>query len=152
MSREANALRFTYNMERFAKQIYLTQRGAFRGSEVEERLKRASENEWQHVEYLQERITGLGESPSRLGWLFQTAGRIAGLISRCPGRLFILRADIWIERRAIKDYGDYLERLDFDEETVGLIRRIIADEERHVETWQNSIEIVKGKEKASESK
>ena len=74
---------------------------------------------------------------SRLGFLFQTAGCFTGFMAGILGRKFALKADIRIEKRAIKDYGNYLQNIEFDDESISLIKRIIADEERHVETWQN---------------
>jgi len=57
----------------------------------------------------------------------------------------ILKVDIWIEKRAIIDYGNFLRKLELDEGTVDLIKRIIIDEERHVDTWQDCIKILESK-------
>jgi bacterioferritin len=132
-----------YNMERFATQIYRTQRKAFAEEEISERLKAAADNEQQHVNNLKACIVELNGSPSRLGFLFQMTGRVLGFITRIFGKLTILKADVWVEQRAIKDYGFFLNKVEFDEKTVALIRTIIKDEERHVSTWQNSMEILK---------
>ncbi len=137
------SLKFMYNMERFATQIYRTQRKAFAEEEISERLKAAADNEQQHVNNLKARIVELNGSPSRLGFLFQMIGRVLGFITRIFGKLTILKADVWVEQRAIKDYGFFLNKIEFDEKTVALIRTIIKDEERHVSTWQNSMEILK---------
>ncbi|MFC2005609.1 ferritin-like domain-containing protein [Chloroflexota bacterium] len=144
MNKEVYALKFMYNMERFATQIYLTQCRAFSGSEIKGKLEKASINERQHVEYLQKRIIELNSIPSRLGFLFQSTGILMGFMTMCLGRLFILKADSWIEKRAIKDYGSFIKTLNFDSETESLLKKIIADEEKHVETWQNSIKELKG--------
>ena len=144
MNKEVCALKFMYDMERFATQIYLTQCRAFSGSEIKDKLKKASINERQHVEYLQKRIIGLNSIPSRLGFLFQSTGILMGFMTMCLGRLFILKADSWVEKRAIKDYGSFIKLLNFDSETESLLKKIIADEEEHVETWQNSIKELKG--------
>jgi len=55
----------------------------------------------------------------------------------------VLRTDVWIEKRAIRDYGSYMQNTPFDEDTVGLLQQIVADEERHVTTWQDSIAQIK---------
>ena len=132
-------LKFMYNMERFATQIYLTQRSAFSEKEVADKLKAASENEQQHVDDLNSRIRELNSAPSCLGFVFQKVGILAGLKTRLLGRLVILKVDTWIERRAIKDYRTFLRRVDFDDKTVALIERIIVDEERHVDTWEHLV-------------
>ena len=126
-------------MERFATEIYHVQIRAFRENEIEEKLIAATENERQHAIWLETRVMELKGKPSRLGFLFQIAGWLLGFKASILGRIFVLKTDIWIEKRAIRDYGAYLRNVKFDEETVGLIQRIIGDEERHVETWQNSI-------------
>ena len=93
---------------------------------------------------LQERILELHGTPSSLGLIFQIVGRILGLAARGLGKLFILKTDIWIEKRAVQDYGKFLQKIDFDKATVTLIKNIIQDEKRHIETWEDSIKIVKG--------
>jgi bacterioferritin len=140
-----NSLKFMYNMERFATEIYQTQRRAFAKTEIADKLRAATENEQQHANNLQGRILELNGNPSRLGFLLQIAGSILGLVTRSLGRLFMLKTDIWIEKRAIKDYRSFLKSVGFDEKSVGLIERIIIDEERHVDTWENSIKILKTK-------
>jgi len=150
MNKELCALNFMYDMERFATQIYLTQYRAFARSEIEDKLKKASVNERQHVEYLHKRVIELDGIPSRLGFLFQLAGILMGSITMCLGRLFILKADTWVEKRAIKDYGSFIKKLNFDSETDNLLKKIIADEEQHVETWQNSIRVLKGEPERAE--
>lgn len=150
MSRVINSLNFMYGMERFATEIYGTQGRTFTGNEIEDKFKAAMDNEHQHADDLQKRIIELNGTPSRLGRLFQIAGRLLGLITKTFGKPFILRADSWIEKRAIRDYGGFLSRVEFDEKSVDLIKRIIVDEERHVETWENSIALLKGKVQTSE--
>ena len=137
------SLKFMYNMERFATQIYRTQRKAFAEKEIADRLKAAADNEQQHVNDLKARIVELKGSPSWLGFLFQMAGRAVGFITRIFGKLTILKADVWVEQRAIKDYGFFLNKVEFDEKTRAMIKKIIIDEEGHVSTWQNSIEMLK---------
>ena len=90
------------------------------------------------------RIKKLKSSPPIwFGLLFQVAGAVAAIIIRSLGRLMIFKSGVWIEKRAIKDYNLFLKKIKFDIETITLIRKIIIDEERHVSTWQNSIEILK---------
>jgi bacterioferritin len=145
MNAVINWLNFMCNMERFATEIYRVQSRAFKETETAEKLNAATENERQHAVNLKACITELNGSQSRLGFLFKTAGRILGFITTLLGKLFILKVDILIEKRAIRDYGNFLKKLELDEKTVDLIKRIIVDEERHVETWQNCIKALKSK-------
>ena len=146
MATVISSLKFMYNMERFATEIYRTQRSAFTEKGIADKLKAATDNEQQHVNNLQGHILEVNGTPSRLGFLFQIAGRILGLATRSLGKLLILKTDIWVEKRAIRDYRRFLKRVEFDEKSVRLIERIIVDEERHVNTWENSIEILKDKQ------
>ncbi len=143
MGRVINSLKFMHNMERFATEIYQTQRSSFKEKEIADKLSAAADNEQQHADNLKARIMELNATPSLLGFLFQMAGKILGFVTKILGKLFILKTDIWIEKRAIKDYGSFLRKIEFDEESVALIQRIIVDEKRHVATWKNSIEILK---------
>ena len=145
MSTAINSLNFMYNMERFATEIYRIQNRAFKENEIKDKLNAATENERQHAVSLKARSMELKGNPSRLGFLFQTAGCFLGFMAIILGKKFTLRADIWIEKRAIRDYGKYLKNVEFDEESISLIKRIIIDEERHVETWQNCIKTLKAK-------
>ena len=143
MSAAIKALKMMYNMERLATALYKAQTRAFSEEEMLNRLAAAAANEQQHVDNLNSRIRGLGGSPSRVGFLFQTAGAIFGFLITFAGRVFVLKTDVWIEKRAIRDYGSYMQNIQFDEDTVELLQRIVADEERHVSTWQDSIAQIK---------
>jgi len=143
MSSAISSLKMMYNMERLATALYKAQTRAFHEKEMLNRLTAAAANEQQHVDNLNSRIKDLGGSSSRVGFLFQTAGAIFGFLVTFAGKVFVLRTDIWIEKRAIRDYGSYMQNVQFDEDTVGLLQRIVADEERHVATWQDSIARIK---------
>ena len=143
MSSAISSLKMMYNMERLATALYKAQTRAFREEEMLNKLAAAAANEQQHVDKLKSRTTELGGSPSRVGLFFQTTGTIFGFFVTFAGRVFVLRTDVWIEKRAIRDYDNYMKRVKFDDDTVGLLQRIISDEERHVATWQDSIARIK---------
>jgi bacterioferritin (cytochrome b1) len=131
-------------MERFATEIYRTQRSAFGETGMAERLKHATENEHQHAESLRNHIVGLKGIPSRFSILFWIAGKLIGCITRCLGKKLMLRADILIEKRAVKDYGYFRRTMHFGEDTNLLIRNIIRDEEEHVRNWEKALSLLKG--------
>jgi len=144
MGKAVSSLKVMQRMERFATHVYLAQIRAFRGHEIADRLRAAAVNEQEHADTLAERIEALGGTPSRVGIFYQMAGTLLGIAMTLLGRVFLLKADLFIERRAVRDYGDFLQKVDFDEKSVALINKIIEDEKRHIETWDNSIEILKG--------
>jgi bacterioferritin len=139
------SLKFMYNMERFATQIYLTQRRVFDEESMLKKLNAAAENEQDHINFLRKRILELQGNRSHIGFLFQTAARIFGATAGIFGKEFVLKVDVFVEDRAIKDYGTFLNRVKFDEDTVRLINRIIADEIFHKDTWKSSIEELTGR-------
>jgi rubrerythrin len=132
-------------MERFATQIYLTQRAGFKGQPMAQKLTDASDNERGHVQKLRARIKKLNGSIYPFGWLFQFMGIVVGLITRLSGKIYLFRADTFVEIRAVKDYSSFLKTVHFDPDTVESIRGIIADEEKHITNWKNARESLVGK-------
>ena len=144
MSRAVSSLRVMQRMERLATQLYQTQIRAFGEHEIADRLKVAAANEQEHVDTLTERIEELGGTPSRTGIFYQMAGAVLGFATILSGKVFLLKVNLFIERRAVIDYNDFLQKVDFDEKSVALINKIVGDEKRHIETWDNSIQLLKG--------
>jgi|PlaIllAssembly_1097288.scaffolds.fasta_scaffold1412318_2 demethoxyubiquinone hydroxylase (CLK1/Coq7/Cat5 family) len=107
MSRVNSSLNFTYKVEQFATRIYLVQKEAFSGSGVMDKLTAASANEQTHVDNLQAQILELKIKPSWLDFLFKMAAVIFGAVTLICGRSAFLKADVLIEQRAIRDYGNY---------------------------------------------
>lgn len=140
MNKALLSLNFMHCMERFATQIYLTQKPAFGDTPIARQLVDASENERTHVEKLRTQIGALKGRIYPFGFLFQTMGIILGLLTRLSGKRNLMRADILVEARAVKDYNSFLKKVSFDEDTAGVIRELIADEETHVSNWRETLE------------
>ncbi len=104
------------------------------------KLDAAVENEQEHINVLKKRIMELKGNRSHIGFLFQTAGRFFGTIAGIFCKEFVLKIDVFVEDRAIKDYTTFLDKVKFDEDTVKLINQIIADEVFHKDNWTLSIE------------
>ena len=143
---DISSLKFMYNMERFATQIYLTQRRIFDEEWILKTLNAAAEIEQEHINVLRKRIIELQGNRSHIGFLFQTAGRLFGTVVGIFGKEFVLKVDVFVENRAIQDYDTFLKKVKFDEDTVRLVNRIIADEVFHKDTWKSSIEEFAGQE------
>jgi len=140
-----SSLRVMQRMERLATQLYRTQIQAFRGHEIADILGAAAANEQEHVDILTKRIVELGGSTSKEGIFYQMAGTFLGFTTILLGKVFLLKVDLFIERRAVRDYGDFLQKVVFDEKSVTLIKKILEDEKRHVKMWDNSIQLLKGR-------
>jgi len=132
------SLNFMHCMERFATRIYLTQRGAFKDNQIIQALTDASTNEREHVQKLRMQIKKLSGRLYPFGFLFQLAGVILGYITRLSGKRNLFKADVFVETRAVKDYSYFLRTIPFDSDTADTIRKIIADEERHIINWKKA--------------
>jgi len=129
-------------MERFATQIYRTQRGAYKKGNVSQKLIAAADNERTHFEKLQVKIENLNGRVYPLGWLFQTGGVVLGACTRLVGINNLLKVDTFVETRAVKDYNSFLNSVAFDADTADMIQRIIQDEEEHINNWKRAREAV----------
>lgn len=147
MNEAMRALRKRHNLERLATEIYRAQRGAFReDKDIADKLQAAILNEQEHTDNLKARIEELGGGTSALGFGFQTVGKTMGMITRLLGKNTLLRTDIRIEEKAIKDYSAFLDKVNFDAKSRDLIKKNTDDERLHVRRWQESIEILKHKQ------
>ena len=54
-----------------------------------------------------------------------------------------MKSDVWIERMAVKHYTQFLNEVAFDDESKALIGKIVRDEERHIETWQDCVSMLR---------
>ncbi|MFC1847620.1 demethoxyubiquinone hydroxylase family protein [Chloroflexota bacterium] len=149
MSKDVLSLNFMYCMERFATQIYRTQKAAFNDEPIAQQLIDASENEREHVHKLQTQIKKLNGRVCPFGLLFQLIGVILGLLTRLSGKRNLLKVDIFVEARAVKDYNGLLKAITFNADTIKLIRELIADEERHVINWKKARESLAKRKSAS---
>jgi demethoxyubiquinone hydroxylase (CLK1/Coq7/Cat5 family) len=138
MKKSILPLNFMYGMERFATQIYRTQKGMFKNSETTLQLAEAAKNEQTHVERLRAQIIKLNGRVYPWGWLFQSAGFGMGGITRLIGKRNLFKMDTFVENMAVRDYSGFAKSTSFDDETVRLIREIIAEEELHVENWKKA--------------
>jgi len=149
MSKVFLSLNFMHCMERFATQIYRTQKGAFGDIQIVQQLIDASENERTHVQKLRTQIKKLNGKIYPLGWLFQLVGIILGFITRLCSKRNLFKADTFVEMRAVKDYNGFLKNIPFDKDTVDIIRVIITDEEVHIVNWKKASELFTKKKPTS---
>ena len=145
MNKAICSLNFMYSMERFATSIYRFQKSVFKQPAINEKMINAVDNEAQHASNLRKRIIALNYTPFKLAFLFQMGGTILGCVSRCFSKESALKIDVLIEKRAVKDYSDFLKTLELDDKTKVLIKNIITDEEMHIKTWHDSIKLLKSK-------
>ena len=136
MSNVVGSLNTMYNIERAATAIYKAQAGAFsNNAAVYETFKAATANEQEHADGLKARVAELKGKGSSMGWFFALGGMMIGFVTRIMGKKRVMKTNIWVEKKAVKDYGAFLERVNFDDKSAALIKKNIGDEQRHVDNW-----------------
>jgi len=136
MSNVIGSLNTMYNIERAATAIYKAQAGAFRNNpSVYETFKAATANEQEHADGLMARVADLKGRGSFVGWFFALGGMMIGIATRLLGKKRVMKTNIWVEKKAVKDYGAFLQKVNFDEKSATLIKKNIGDEQRHVDNW-----------------
>jgi len=146
MSKAIGSLNTMYNIERAATAIYKAQAGAFcSNAAVYETFKAATANEQEHADGLKARVADLKGKGSFIGRFFALGGMMIGFVTRIMGKKRIMKTNIWVEKKAVKDYGAFLEKVNFDEKSAALIKKNIVDEQRHVDNWMRILgELNKG--------
>ncbi len=142
MSKVISSLKAMQRMERLATNVYRYQSGAFKG-ETANTLRKAWENEGEHAATLAGVIRQKNGQPFALGFLFAFAGGTAGVFTRLIPKKTLFSIDKYIERKAVEDYTRFAAEVPFDKETLELLNRIISDEKRHIENWNDAIEKLK---------
>ena len=108
--------------------------------ELNHQLTTAMCNEMTHMQDFQTKLFEYGFSPSKMRWTYWMVGYVFGLGSRMLGPKRILKTGIWAEMKAVTHYGEFLERVDWDEESRATIEKDRADEYGHVERWKHLLE------------
>jgi bacterioferritin len=140
------ALRALVNVECMAVQIYRAQTWRFGGRPaIAEKLAHAIAVEREHRENLGARLKDLGGAPSMLRYGYAIGGWLMmGFTPALFGKMALLRVDIWVEQKAVRDYTAFLDKTPFDEQTRALVEKNREDEKEHVRYWQDSIVLLKG--------
>jgi len=88
-------------------------------------------------------VSNISEEPPAAGFLFQMVGMSLGFATTLLGKMRVPITDCWVERKAVKDYSNFLQGVDFDEKSIALIRKNIEDEKNHIKNWEEAIQILK---------
>ena len=144
------SLRKMHSIERFATEIYRAQLWIFSQELLVKRLKDAGDNEQEHIETLYARITALGGEKSCLSWSFKLAGKILGFCTTLCGKRFVFKFDIAVEKKAVQDYTKYLNTVKYDDVSRKTIEKNLEDEKSHIKRWEDSLLVLKGKQKNSD--
>ncbi|HLA80987.1 MAG TPA: ferritin-like domain-containing protein [Thermoleophilia bacterium] len=105
--------------------------------ELNHQLTIAMCNEMTHMQDFQTRLFEYGLAPSKTRWTFWMVGYVFGLGSRMLGPRRILKTGIWAEKKAVDHYGEFLEQVEWDDETREVLEKDRADEYGHLARWEH---------------
>lgn len=103
-------------------------------------LERVAEIEYGHVENIRQKILALGGKPTLLGeTIAPLTGKAAGLVTGVAGLVSLLKADIALEEKAMKDYKAFISSAGDDGDLLELLWSNLADEDLHTAWFANKV-------------
>lgn len=127
-------LNWFYSLELNQVDLYMAQSKAFPGSYESIVFERTAWIEQQHVDNIGDLIKEFGGRPTRFGSLVSPLiGKMAGKIISWFGVAAVLKANIIIENKAMKDYTDLINtvRDEYGEELERILEHNLVDEDVH---------------------
>jgi demethoxyubiquinone hydroxylase (CLK1/Coq7/Cat5 family) len=134
--RDVRILRKLHCLETMAVEIYRAQAARLEDRGEREMMAAAQENEAVHREAFRSILAERGAAPSPLRLFWWMAGRVLGTATALLGRHSLLAGDAAFERKAVREYGEIIDRGIFAGDEACLIARFLEDEKRHVANWQ----------------
>ncbi|MFC1875076.1 demethoxyubiquinone hydroxylase family protein [Chloroflexota bacterium] len=111
-------------------------------SEHNRQLIAAMCNEMTHYQDFQLKLFEYGWRPKVLRLVYWFVGYFIGFTSRMMGRRAVLKAGIWVETKAVREYARLLKEVEWDEDTRKVIEKDQADEHGHIKRWQNLLKSI----------
>lgn len=141
-------LNWFYSLELQQVDLYTAQAHAVKEHDyLAKALGRVSAIEQQHVDNIAAEIRRLGEEPSRLGDIAgPLMGKTAGLLTGAFGPHIFLKANILLEKKAMKDYKDLIRKVPGDEKLLQTLWDNLMDEDLHTAWFANKLKQLKGEQ------
>ena len=127
-------LNWFYSLELNQVDLYIAQSQTFEGSYESMVFERTAYIEQQHVDNIAAKIRELGGTPTTFGDVVSPIlGSVAGKLISFSGVENTLKANILIERKAMKDYTDLLNQVgdEYGEELKKILQHNLVDEDVH---------------------
>ncbi|WP_027365809.1 demethoxyubiquinone hydroxylase family protein [Desulfotruncus alcoholivorax] len=103
-------------------------------------LSRVAVIEQQHVDNMAEAIKMLGVEPIKLGDVISPlVGKTAGMITGLAGPKLMLKANITLEEKAMRDYKDLIIRIGNIEHLFNVLWDNLIDEDLHTAWFANKL-------------
>jgi ubiquinone biosynthesis monooxygenase Coq7 len=130
-----DALIELHTLEIVATNIYKYQITA-EPTEHNRQLIAAMCNEMTHFQDFQIKLNEYGFKPNFFRWAYWMVGCFLGSWSRIKGKKATYKMGIWVERKAVKRYGELLHQVDWDDDTRRIVEKNQADEDSHIDRWR----------------
>ena len=134
----AGLMRVNHSGEIAAQGLYQGHAAVARDPEIEEQMQRAANEEFDHLAWCEERLTELGESPSRLSPLWYAGAFAIGAASGALGDRWSLGFIAETEKQVCEHLENHFERLPADDDRSRAILERMHEEE--AEHGENAIE------------
>ncbi|MGI6707205.1 MAG: demethoxyubiquinone hydroxylase family protein [Clostridia bacterium] len=135
-------LNWFYNFELNQVDLYASQSKAEDDDYISLAFRRISMIEQQHMDNMGYLIRRLGANPSPLGDVIAPViGSAMGNVLSLAGTKNVLKANILLEQKAMKDYKELIHALRNhpDEEIIGVLQSNLIDEDLHAAWFANKL-------------
>jgi ubiquinone biosynthesis monooxygenase Coq7 len=130
----AGLMRVNHSGEVAAQALYQGHAAVARDKSIEAQMQRAASEEFDHLAWCEQRLTELGESPSRLSPLWYAGAFAIGAASGILGDRWSLGFIAETERQVCKHLESHFERLpDDDERSRAILKQMHEEEAEHGE-------------------
>jgi bacterioferritin len=141
-------LNWFYTLEINQVELYNQQSKQMNDIYLRKTLERVVEIEQKHVDSIKDKLKALGGTPTALGeFIAPFTGKAAGYVMGNASLIMLLKANIKLEEKAIKDYKDFLLRIGSDSDLENLLWGNLIDEELHTAWFANKVSELERHEK-----
>lgn len=133
-------LSWFYSLELGQVDLYNAQSHQVEDIYLKKALQRIAVIEQQHVDNMAAEIKKRGYNPSPVGDILGPfIARITGSVVGYAGPIAILRTDIAVEEKAMRDYKDFILKSGHDEHLFDLLWSNLLDEDFHTAWFANKL-------------
>jgi len=107
---------------------------------LQKALERVAEIEQGHVENIRAKIFEMGGTPGTFGEITgPLSGSVAGLAIGAAGTVALLKANIQLEEKAMRDYKDFILHVGEEKDLFNLLWSNLIDEDLHTAWFSNKV-------------
>lgn len=129
-----------YGLELNQVDLYISQSHQAKDVYLKRALQRIAAIEQQHADNIGEKIRRLGYNPSPVGDILgPIIGKAMGAAAGYAGAVAILKLDIAVEEKAMKDYKNFIMKSGQDEHLFDLLWNNLLDEDFHTAWLANKL-------------